>query len=173
MRSVHELSDAELREELERTRAAYAEYVEDVGEHPSHASRDLGDDARRHLDVREELDRRAGGYHHDELPGTPARAGGDADAGGQAGAGHVDPGELAASQAVSYADDPDRGTARDSDVAAVAGSQPAAQHGGVRADGSGSSQGEVPAPAPADDREDPRHEDLAEKLDPGDVEPYA
>jgi hypothetical protein len=67
MTSVHDLTDDELREELERTRSAYGEYVRDVGEHPEHSARELDDGARRHLDVREELDRRAAG-HHDDLP---------------------------------------------------------------------------------------------------------
>jgi hypothetical protein len=68
MTSLHDLSDDELRAELERTRSAYAEYVRDVGRHPDHSARDLDDDARRHLDVREELDRRAGGYRDDVPP---------------------------------------------------------------------------------------------------------
>jgi hypothetical protein len=128
MTSVHDLSDAELRDELARTRSDYAEYVQDVGEHPSHASRDLGDGARRHLDVREELDRRGAKYHDDltvrddEL--ASAAAGGDPDAGGQAGGGHVDPGEQQAAREASYADEHD-------------------------------------------------HEDLPDKLDPQDIEPYA
>ena len=67
MTSVHDLTDDELRAELERTRSAYGEYVRDVGEHPDHSARELDDGARRHLDVREELDRRAAG-HHDDLP---------------------------------------------------------------------------------------------------------
>jgi hypothetical protein len=67
MTSVHELSDEQLRAELERTRAAYGEYVRDVGEHPDHSARELDDEARRHLDVREEIDRRTGGYHHDDV----------------------------------------------------------------------------------------------------------
>jgi hypothetical protein len=129
MTSVHDLSDAELRDELARTRSAYAEYVEDVGEHPSHASRDLGDGARRHLDVREELDRRGATYHDDLTvrdDGQPANAasGGDPDAGGQAGGGHVDPAEQAAAREVSYANESE-------------------------------------------------HEDLPDKLDPQDIEPYA
>jgi hypothetical protein len=134
MTSVHDLSDAELRDELARTRSAYAEYVEDVGEHPSHASRDLGEGARRHLDVREELDRRGAVYHDDltvrddEQPagaGSGGGSGGDPDAGGQRGGGHVDPGEQAAAREASYADDHDE------------------------------------------------HEDLPDKLDPQDIEPYA
>ena len=109
MTSVHDLSDDELRAELERTRDAYAEYVRDVGEHPTHSTRDLDDGARLHLEVREEMDRRAIG-HHD----APLRW----DAGGRAGGGHVDPAEQVA--------------ARDAD-----------------------------------------HEDLTDKLDPGEIEPYA
>jgi hypothetical protein len=74
MTSVHDLTDDELREELERTRPAYGEYVRDVGEHPDHSARELDDGARRHLDVREELDRRAAG-HHDDHPSDPQREG--------------------------------------------------------------------------------------------------
>jgi hypothetical protein len=70
MTSVHDLTDEELRAELERTRPAYGEYVRDVGEHPDHSSRDLDDGARRHLDVREELDRRAAG--HRDVPAARA-----------------------------------------------------------------------------------------------------
>jgi hypothetical protein len=138
MTSVHDLSDAELRDELARTRSDYAEYVQDVGEHPSHASRDLGDGARRHLDVREELDRRGAKYHDDLTvrddgqtldagSGAGSGAGADPDAGGQAGGGHVDPGEQQAARKASYAYD-----ASDDD-----------------------------------------HEDLPDKLDPQDIEPYA
>jgi hypothetical protein len=69
MTSVHDLTDDELRAELERTRSAYGEYVRDVGEHPDHSARELDDEARRHLDVREELDRRAAG--HRDVPAHP------------------------------------------------------------------------------------------------------
>ena len=51
MTSVHDLSDDELRAELERTRDAYAEYVRDVGEHPTHSTRDLDDDVRRRAEA--------------------------------------------------------------------------------------------------------------------------
>ena len=132
MTSVHDLSEDELRDELQSTRDAYAEYVQDVGEYPSHASRDLGEGARRHLDVREELDRRGAKYHddltvRDDGQAAGADSGADPDAGGQAGGGHVDPWELQAAREASYADE-----AKDED-----------------------------------------HEDLPDKLDPQDIEPYA
>jgi hypothetical protein len=177
MTSVHDLSEDELRDELQRTREAYAEYVQDVGEHPSHASRDLGDGARRHLDVREELDRRGTKYHDDltvrDDAHAAAAAGADPDAGGQAGGGHADAAEQEAARRASFA-----GTADSADETAAA-AEPAA--GGGRADevegqegqedqeGQERQEGQAEGPAghPASD------EDLPEKLDPGEIEPYA
>ena len=143
MTSVHDLTDEELRAELEQTRSAYAEYVRDVGEYPSHSTRDLDDEARRHLDVREELDRRAAGHHDDARP---------RDAGGQAGGGHADPAEQTAARRASHED---------------AGS---GQGPGDRTSGRASDQRPLEQPSgdrPAD------HEDLPDKLDPSDIEPYA
>ena len=153
MTSVHDLSDAELREELARTRSDYAEYVEDVGEHPSHASRDLGDGARRHLDVREELDRRAAG-HHDVPRGR--------DAGGQAGSGHVDPAELVASRQASYDD-------ASQDAGASGSGDAGSRQGGSGQEGAGTG-GSADA---ASEESGAEHENLPDKLDPGEIEPYA
>jgi len=58
---VGSMTPEQLRAELARTRPAFAEYVQDVGAHPDHAGREVVGDARRHLDVREELDRRGSG----------------------------------------------------------------------------------------------------------------
>src|SRR5215217_6726503 len=123
MTSVHDLDDEQLRAELERTRDAYAEYVRDVGEHPTHSTRDLDDGARRHLDVREELDRRAAGHRDVPL---------DRDAGGQAGGGHVDPAELEASRKASYEDAGGQEAAAADSVSGGSGS------GGSGSGGSGS-----------------------------------
>lgn len=77
MKPLAGLTDAELSAELERTHGAYAEYVRDVGENPSHAGRDLDGDARRHLDVQEEVNRRSSdgpspdGQPSDDPPAVP------------------------------------------------------------------------------------------------------
>ena len=56
-RPVHDLGVEELRSELARTRAAFADYVRRVGAVPQEASADLPPDAQRHLEVQEALDR--------------------------------------------------------------------------------------------------------------------
>jgi len=167
MTSVHDLDDEQLRAELERTRDAYAEYVRDVGEHPTHSTRDLDDGARRHLDVREELDRRAAGHRDVPL---------DRDAGGQAGGGHVDPAELEASRKASYQDAGGQEAAAGS-ISGGSGSGGSGSGGGESGNGGsgggdggsgggkgGSSGNESGADA---------NEDLPDKLDPGEIEPYA
>jgi hypothetical protein len=56
-RPVHDLDTEQLRTELARTKAAFADYVRRVGAVPQEASADLPPDARRHLEVQEALDR--------------------------------------------------------------------------------------------------------------------
>jgi hypothetical protein len=60
-RPVNQLSADELRSELSRTRAAFADYVRRVGAAPKEAAADLPPDARRHLEVQEAIDRLSGG----------------------------------------------------------------------------------------------------------------
>jgi len=174
MTSVHDLDDEQLRAELERTRDAYAEYVRDVGEHPTHSTRDLDDGARRHLDVREELDRRAAGHRDVPL---------DRDAGGQAGGGHVDPAELEASRQASYDDAGGPDTAAAGSVSGGSGSGGYGSGGGGSdtggsgggsdgRGGNGGSGGGKGGPNGNESGAD-ANEDLPDKLDPGEIEPYA
>lgn len=71
MERVEDLTDAELQAELQRTHSAYAAYVRDVGQHPQSAAQELPPDARRHLDAREEIDRRAATRGQPDMLRTP------------------------------------------------------------------------------------------------------
>src|SRR5215217_6347900 len=162
MTSVHDLDDEQLRAELERTRDAYAEYVRDVGEHPTHSTRDLDDGARRHLDVREELDRRAAGHRDVPL---------DRDAGGQAGGGHVDPAELEASRKASYEDEGGQEAAAAGSVSGGSGSGGYGSGGSGGGGGNGGSGGGKGGSSgnESEGDADPDEEDLPDKLDPGEI----